>query len=112
MNFDLILVLAALVAIFILGAVAVRALGGNITVVDDWKKAWKWYSTYALALVAFLPEIFNALLAGDYLGGAPVSDDFSFWLKAAAAGTFVLRTLKQVPKPEAPTFDDTDRGAA
>ena len=109
---NLILILAALVAVVIVGALAVRAIGGNITLVSDWQKAWKWYSTYALALIAFLPEIFNALLAGDYLGGAPVSEDFSFWLKAGAAVTFVLRTLKQVPKPEAPKFDPTDGAGA
>ena len=107
-----ILFFAALVAAFIVAALLVRAIGGNLTVVDDWKKALKWYSTYALALVAFLPEIFNALLAGDYLGGAPVSEDFSFWLKAGAALTFVLRSLKQAPKPELPKFDPTDEAGA
>lgn len=107
---NLILILAALVAVVILGALAVRALGGNITLVDDWAKAWKWYSTYALGLVAFAPEIFNALLAGDYLGGSPVSDEFSVWVKAGAALTFILRSLKQAPKPEKPTFGDGGTG--
>lgn len=107
---NLILIIAALVAVILLGALLVRAAGGNFTVVDDWKKAWKWYSTYALALVAFLPEIFNALLAGDYLGGAPVSEDFSFWLKAGAALTFILRSVKQVKAPDKPTFGDGGTG--
>lgn len=104
---NIFLILAALVAVVIIGALAVRALGGNFTLIADWQKAFTFYSTYALALVAFLPEVFNGLLSGGYLEGVPVGESFSFWLKAGAAFTFALRMIKQVPKPSAPDFGNT-----
>lgn len=107
-----ILILALLVGVVVLGALLVRAIGGNFTLIEDWQKAWKFYSTYALALIAFLPEIFNGILSGGYLEGAPVGEDFSFWLKIGAAATFALRMVKQVPKPALPEFNDTDSAGA
>lgn len=108
---NLLLILAIFVVIAILGALAVRAIGGNFTLVEDWCKAWKFYSTYALALIAFLPDIFNALIAGDFLSGTPVGDKFSIWLKIGAAATFVLRMVRQV-KPPASPFDESDQAGA
>lgn len=100
--------LAGLTSLVLIALLAVRVLGGNFMLVDDWRKAWKFYSTYALAMLALLPDIFNALVAGDYLSGTPVGDQFSAYLKLAAAGTFVLRMIKQVPKPKY-SLDDSDK---
>lgn len=109
---NLYLILALAIGAVVLGALLVRAIGGNFTLIEDWQKAWKFYSTYALALIAFLPEIFNGILSGGYLDGAPVGEDFSFWLKIGAAATFALRMVKQVPKPAAPDFGNSDQAGA
>lgn len=106
---NLYLLLALVVAAAIAGALMVRAIGGNFTLIEDWKKAFTFYSTYALGLVAFLPDIFNGLLSGGYLEGTPVGDQFSLWVKIGAALTFFLRMIKQVPKPQLPKFDPTDQ---
>ncbi len=106
---NLTLILALLVILVLVAALAVRAIGGNITLVEDWTKAWKWYSTYALLFVGALPDVFNALLAGDYLSGTPVSEEFTWWVRAAAGATFVLRSLRQVKPPPAPTFDGSPK---
>ena len=104
-------ILAAIVAAVLIAAVAIRAIGGNFTLVEDWKKAWKFYSTYALMLIAFLPDVFNALVAGGYFEADTVGDKFNWWVKIAAAGTFALRMIKQVPKPKSP-FDPSDSAGA
>ena len=108
---NIFILLLILIALVLVCAVAVRAIGGNFMLVDDWCKAYKFYSTYALGLVAFLPDIFNGLLAGDYLAGTPVSDQFSMWLKIGAGLTFVLRMIKQVKPPASPfPSPNTDNG--
>ncbi len=109
---NLLIIIALLVAIAVGLVVAVRAIGGNIALVEDWKKAWRWYSTYALILVAALPDIFNALLAGDYLAGSPVSDEFTWWIRIGAGATFLLRSISQVKRPDLPSFDESDEAGA
>ena len=104
-------IIAVIVLAVIAFALLIRAIGGNFTLIQDWRKAWKFYSTYMLALVAFLPEIFNAIVSGGYLEGDPVSEKFSFWLKIGAGTTFALRMIKQVPKPKSP-FDPSDSAGA
>ncbi|GGD45750.1 hypothetical protein [Pseudoxanthomonas indica] len=109
---NLLLLVALIVAFVVAAALGVRAIGGNITLVEDWKKAWRWYSTYGLILLAAMPDIFNALLAGDYLAGTPVSEEFSWWIRIGAGATFLLRSLNQLKRPDLPKFDSTDGAGA
>jgi len=103
---NLLLIVALLIALALVASLAVRAIGGNIGLIDDWKQAWKFYSTYALLLLGAMPEIFNAVLAGGYLDGSPVSEEFSWWVKIGAAITFAFRLTKQVKRPPLPDFSD------
>lgn len=90
--------LGLLLLVGILLAIAIRAAGGNIGLVDHWTKAFKHYSTYALTLVAFLPEIFNEIVTGGFLDGSPVSEEFSWINKATVLFAFLVMKIKQAPK--------------
>ena len=103
MNF-LIVALAAIVLFAIIVAIGIRAAGGNIALVDHWTAFLKHYSTYALGLVAFLPEIFNEIVSGGYLDGTEVSETFSWANKAMVLFTFIVLKIKQAPKPSKPLF--------
>lgn len=104
MNLTLLATFALLIGIAIAMALAVRAIGGNITLIDDWKKAWRWYSTYALLFISLLPDLFNGLAAGGYLDGTPIEREFSWALKLVTGGAFLLRIIKQLPKPKLPDW--------
>ena len=103
MNY-LLLIVAAIVLFAIIVAIGIRAAGGNIALVDHWTAFLKHYSTYALGLVAFLPEIFNELVTGGYLDGTEVSETFSWANKAMVLFTFIVLKIKQAPKPNKPLF--------
>lgn len=103
---NLITILWGLVALVVVAAVAVRAIGGNIRLVSDWKLSYQYYSTYGYLLLAFLPEFWNELLAmGLFEGG----DGFSQWesiaIKAVTVWTALTQKLKQVEPPPRPDFD-------
>lgn len=104
MNF-FIVALAVIVFGVIISAMAIRAMGGNIALVDHWYKFFSHYSTWALGLVAFLPEIFNEIVTGGYLTGTEVSEEFSWINKAMVLFTFIVLKVKQAPKPSKPVFD-------
>lgn len=101
---NLLALLAILIALGIAAAVAVRAIGGNISVVDDWKKAWSYYSTWGMAFVAMLPDLWNAAVSGGYLGEGDVPDTFSWTIKAGLLMTFLIKQIRQVKPPTSP-FD-------
>ncbi|HOU64680.1 MAG TPA: hypothetical protein PK861_01435 [Thermomonas sp.] len=104
---SLLSLLGIVIALFIVMAVAVRAIGGNFLLVDDWRKAWKFYSTWSLAFLALLPDLWNSLAGAGFVGG--YSDDippaFNWALKIGVMVAFLLRQVKQVKAPELPDFD-------
>lgn len=106
------LIIGAIILLWILCAVLIRAQGGNIMLVEHWKQFYKHYSTYALGLVAFLPEIFNEIVTGGYLHGTPVDEQFSWITKAMTLFAFVVLKIKQAPKPADLHYDDTDKAGA
>ena len=101
----IIAILAIVIGLGIAAAVAVRAIGGNVTLVDDWRKAWRYYSTWGWLFVAMLPDLWNGLIAGGYLSMDDVPREFSWAVKLALAGTFFLRQIQQVKAPALPDFD-------
>lgn len=107
MNLSLLATLAVLIGIGIAFALAVRAIGGNIGLVEDWKKAWRWYSTYAFVFLALLPDLFNGLLQGGYLSGTPVDEKFSWIAKVFIAGAFILRSIRQIKPPALPEWSSS-----
>lgn len=100
MNFYLIA--AALVALGVLAAVGVRALGGNLAVLDHWKQAWRYYSTFGFLLIAELPNIWNAVMASGALTMDAVPGEFVWATRAMAIATAALLYVKQVERPKAP----------
>ena len=97
-------ILAIVIALGIAAALAVRAIGGNISLVDDWKKAWSYYSSWGMAFVAFLPDLWNAAISGGYLSDGDVPDTFSWAVKIGLLTTFLIKQIRQVKPPKSP-FD-------
>lgn len=106
---NLYLIAAALVALGVLAAVGVRALGGNLAVLDHWKQAWRYYSTFGLLLIAELPNIWNAVMASGALSMDAVPGEFVWATRIMAAVTAALLYIKQVDRPEAPDLRKTGR---
>lgn len=96
--------LALVIGLAVAAAFAVRALGGNIALVDDWKLAFRYYSTWGWMFVALLPDLWNSLIAGGYLDQGDVPSEFSWSVKLALIATFVLKQIKQVERPAPPVF--------
>lgn len=96
---NLYLIFAALVLLVIVSAVAVRAIGGNIKVIEHWKQAWKFYSTWLLLLIAEAPNIWNGAIAAGVIDVANVPGEFSWFTRAASLVTFLLLYIRQAPKP-------------
>jgi hypothetical protein len=100
------IILAIIIVAAVLAALAVRAIGGNIALVDDWRKAWRWYSTYAILFGAFLPEFFNEFVHAGIFDGTPVEGEFRYIAKFVAGAALLLRMVKQSPKQDLPRFGD------
>lgn len=99
--------LAVVIVVAIACALLVRAIGGRLTVIEDWKKAWKFYSMWALVFIGMLPDLWNSMIAsGIAFSGDEVPGAFSWTIKSVVAGAFALRFVKQAGKPpEPPDFD-------
>ena len=90
---NLLLIAAAVVLLVIVGAVLVRAIGGNITILDHWKQAWKFYSTWFLLLLES-PNIWNAAIAAGVFEVEAVPGEFA-WMTRIASCSNVHRALHQ-----------------
>lgn len=103
---NLLLIVAAVVLLAVVGALLVRAIGGNFTILDHWKQAWKFYSTYLLLLIAESPNIWNAAIAAGVFDVAAVPGEFAWMTRLASLGTFLVLYIRQrMPaKPEFPEF--------
>ena len=89
------LIIAAVIAVVIVGAVLVRAIGGNITILDHWKQAWKFYSTWFLLLIAESPNIWNAAIAAGVFEVEAVPGEFAWMTRLASLGTFFVLYIRQ-----------------
>ena len=63
--------------------------------VDDWRDVWKYYSTWALAVLAVTPDIYNALLAADLLNTDDVPDYAAWAIRGVAILGIVSRFINQ-----------------
>lgn len=67
-----------------------------MTLVDDWKQAWKWFSVQALAILALLPIVWPTLPVQVHQW---VPDAWKPWIIVAlAVGGLVGRLIPQTPK--------------
>lgn len=102
----LLALLGLVIAIILAGSIAVRAIGGNCFLVDDWRKAWSFYSTWALAFIALLPELWNSIAISGITDAGDVPAAFSYTLKGGVFVALLLRQVKQVKTaPDRPDFD-------
>lgn len=67
--------------------------------VVDWKQGWKFYSTWALAVLAVMPDIYNALLAADLLNTDDFPDYGVWAIRIVAIAGIVSRFVSQA-KPD------------
>lgn len=103
---NLALIAAAVIAAGILLAMGVRALGGNIGLISDWKKALTFYSNYAWGLVLLLPDAINGAIAAGLFDGTGLDSTESWIIRGTAIFGFLTRFVKQAPKPEKPVFGE------
>lgn len=103
----ILIVLAALIAVVIALAIAIKALGGNLQLVDDWKKAWRYYSTWGLLLIAELPAIWTAAASEGLVSPADVPEGYAWATRIMAWATFIALKVKQVERPKNPFAKDS-----
>jgi hypothetical protein len=102
---NLILILGALIALVVVGAMAVRALGGNITLVEHWQAAYKYYSNWIWGLMLLLPTMINQAAAEGLFEFEGMGSWESWTIRGAALLGFISRMVAQAPKPEKPIFE-------
>lgn len=61
----------------------------------DWRQVWRYYSTWALALLAVMPEIYAALVAAGVVDGREMPDVASWIVRAIAVAGIVGRFVSQ-----------------
>lgn len=94
-----------IIAAFLIAALLVRVAGGNCLLVDDWKKAWRYYTTWALAFLALLPDLWNSLIYAGFGYGDDVPQAFSYALKGGVVFALLVRQVSQVQRPTKPDWD-------
>lgn len=97
------LALAAVIAV----GLTTRWLGGNLAIVEDWKKAATWLTMAAWGVVFSLPSLWNEAVAIGLIDAAASVDSKFAWLIRALSllGAFVrLVSQKKGILPEKPTF--------
>ena len=67
--------------------------------VSDWRQVWKYYSTWALALLALAPDLYAALVASGLLSGDDVPAVAAWLVRGVAIAGIVLRFVNQA-KPD------------
>ena len=68
-------------------------------IVSDWRQVWKYYSTWALALLALAPDLYAALVASGLLSGDDVPAVAAWLVRGVAIAGIVLRFVNQA-KPD------------
>ena len=68
-------------------------------IVSEWRQVWKYYSTWALALLALAPDLYAALVASGLLSGDDVPAVAAWLVRGVAIAGIVLRFVNQA-KPD------------
>lgn len=78
-----------------------------MALIADWKQGWKFYSTWALALLAVLPDAYNAILAAGLLNAEDMPDVASWAIRIVAVLGIVSRFVSQTRPDAAPPVVDS-----
>lgn len=76
--------------------------------VSDWRQVWRYYSTWALALVALAPDLYAALVASGLLSGDDVPAVAAWLVRGVAIAGIVLRFVNQAKPDGLPPHVDSD----
>ena len=87
------------VAVVFVSVLAVRAIGGDLRLIADWKKAWTFYSTWAFVVLGALPDIYNALISSGLFDSADSPEGLTWSIRAAALAGLLLRLVRQYRPP-------------
>lgn len=69
--------------------------------IDDWRDAWKKFSVLAFAVIAALPEAYEAANAlGLFADSATVPENFKWLVRVGALAGIYLRLVRQKAKDE------------
>ena len=68
-------------------------------IISNWREGWKFYSAWALALLALMPDIYAALLAAGLIGGSDMPETAAWLVRIVAIAGVVARFVNQA-KPE------------
>lgn len=68
-------------------------------VVSDWRQVWRYYSTWALAVLALVPDIYAALVAAGLFAGDDMPEAATWIIRGVAVLGIVSRFINQA-KPD------------
>ena len=69
--------------------------------IEDWRQAWRFYSVWAFAVLAALPELYNLLQAAGLLDDGSIPPVAAWSVRAIAIAGIVSRFIRQ-KRPETP----------
>lgn len=67
--------------------------------VSDWRQVWRYWSTWAFALLALMPDLYQALVAAGLLGDGTMPDTAAWMVRGLAIAGIVSRFINQA-KPD------------
>lgn len=76
-------------------------------VVSDWGRVWKFYSTWALAVLALVPDIYAALVASGLMTGDDMPESAAWLVRGVAVAGIVGRFINQAKPDGLPPHVDT-----
>lgn len=68
-------------------------------IVSDWRDVWRYYSTWALAVLALVPDIYAAVVAAGLVAGDDMPDVAAWLVRGLAVAGIVVRFVNQA-KPD------------
>ena len=63
--------------------------------VDDWRDVWRYYSTWALAVLALAPDIYSVLVSLNLLGGDTMPASAAWMVRGVAVAGVLARFINQ-----------------
>lgn len=74
-----------------------------MNLIENWRQAWRYYSVWAFAALAALPDLYNALLAAGLMDADAMPPVATWSVRIVAIAGIVLRFVRQHrPKDAAP----------
>lgn len=101
--------IVGIVAFAVLSYFAIEFIGGKVTVIADWKRAFRYYSVWGIAVLGAWPDLYNLIQASGFLGGDTAPESLTWGGRVLAIVALAGRFIRQ-KQPAIP--DDTDKAGA